>query len=123
MPKTMFQKIWDSHVIYQEEGQPSILYVDLHLVHEVTSAQAFEGLRTSNRKVRRPDLTIATADHNVPTSPGRLPITDSIAKQQIDTLNQNCDDFDVPIYGMHDKRQGIVHVLSLIHISEPTRPY
>ena len=111
MPKTMFQKIWDSHVIYQEEGQPSILYVDLHLVHEVTSAQAFEGLRTSNRKVRRPDLTIATADHNVPTSPGRLPITDSIAKQQIDTLNQNCDDFDVPIYGMHDKRQGIVHVI------------
>ena len=107
----MFQKIWDSHVIYQEEGQPSILYVDLHLVHEVTSAQAFEGLRTSNRKVRRPDLTIATADHNVPTSPGRLPITDSIAKQQIDTLNQNCDDFDVPIYGMHDKRQGIVHVI------------
>ena len=111
MPKTMFQKIWDSHVIYQEEGQPSILYVDLHLVHEVTSAQAFEGLRTSNRKVRRPDLTIATADHNVPTSPGRLPITDSIAKQQIETLNQNCDDFDVPIYGMHDKRQGIVHVI------------
>ena len=111
MPKTMFQKIWDSHVIYQEEGQPSILYVDLHLVHEVTSAQAFEGLRTSNRNVRRPDLTIATADHNVPTSPGRLPITDSIAKQQIDTLNQNCDDFDVPIYGMHDKRQGIVHVI------------
>ena len=107
----MFQKIWDSHVIYQEEGQPSILYVDLHLVHEVTSAQAFEGLRTSNRKVRRPDLTIATADHNVPTSPGRLPITDSIAKQQIETLNQNCDDFDVPIYGMHDKRQGIVHVI------------
>ncbi len=89
MPKTMFQKIWDSHVIYQEEGQPSILYVDLHLVHEVTSAQAFEGLRTSNRKVRRPDLTIATADHNVPTSPGRLPITDSIAKQQIETVNQN----------------------------------
>ena len=111
MPKTMFQKIWDSHVIHQEEGQPTILYVDLHLVHEVTSAQAFEGLRISNRQVRRPDLTIATADHNVPTSPGRLPINDSIAKQQIETLNQNCHDFNIPIYDMHDERQGIVHVI------------
>ena len=107
----MFQKIWDSHVVHQQEGQPTVLYVDLHLVHEVTSAQAFEGLRISNRKVRRPDLTIATADHNVPTWTGRLPINDSLAKQQIETLNQNCHDFNVPIYDMHDKRQGIVHVI------------
>ena len=109
--KTLYDKLWDDHVVHDFGDGTSLIYIDRHLIHEVTSAQAFEGLRTSKRNVRRPDLTIATADHNVPTSPGPLPITDSIAKQQIETLNQNCDDFDVPIYGMHDKRQGIVHVI------------
>ena len=83
MPKTMFEKIWDAHVIYEEPGQPTLLYVDLHLVHEVTSPQAFEGLRLAGRKVRRTDLTVATADHNTPTWDISLPVTDPIAKQQL----------------------------------------
>ena len=87
MAKTMFDKIWDEHVVIDEIGKPTVLYVDLHLVHEVTSAQAFEGLRIANRKVRRPDLTVATVDHNVPTTDRSLPITDEISKKQIDTLD------------------------------------
>jgi 3-isopropylmalate/(R)-2-methylmalate dehydratase large subunit len=108
--KTMFEKIWDNHVIYQEEGKPSILYIDLHLVHEVTSPQAFEGLRLNNRKVRRPDLTFATMDHNVPTK-DRFNITDPISKQQIDTLARNCADFGIKLFDLNSLDQGVVHVM------------
>ncbi|ULO09377.1 3-isopropylmalate dehydratase large subunit [Paenibacillus sp. 19GGS1-52] len=108
--KTMFEKIWNNHVIHQEEGKPSILYIDLHLVHEVTSPQAFEGLRLSGRKVRRPELTFATMDHNVPTT-DRFNIKDPISKQQIDTLSQNCRDFGVKLYDLDNIDQGVVHVM------------
>jgi 3-isopropylmalate/(R)-2-methylmalate dehydratase large subunit len=111
MPRTLFQKIWDNHVVHAEEGRQTILYIDLHLVHEVTSAQAFEGLRLSGRKVRRPERTIATADHNVPTSDRSLPIADPISKQQIDTLRTNCRDFGITHFDLDDPRQGIVHVI------------
>ncbi len=110
-PRTLFEKIWDNHVVYAEEGRQSILYVDLQLVHEVTSAQAFEGLRLAGRKVRRPERTIATADHNVPTSDRSLPIADPISKQQIDTLRNNCREFGITHYDLDDVRQGIVHVI------------
>lgn len=106
----MFEKIWDNHVIHQEEGKPGILYIDLHLVHEVTSPQAFEGLRLSGRKVRRPELTFATMDHNVPTK-DRFNITDPISKQQIDTLTKNCQDFGVTLYDLDTIDQGVVHVM------------
>src|SRR6478736_7151155 len=96
--KTMFEKIWDNHVIHQEAGKPSIIYIDLHLVHEVTSPQAFEGLRLSGRKVRRPDLTFATVDHNVPTSARHLPIADPLARQQVETLRENAVAFGVALY-------------------------
>lgn len=108
--RTMFEKIWDNHVIHQEEGKPSLLYIDLHLVHEVTSPQAFEGLRLAGRKVRRPDLTFATMDHNVPTK-DKFNITDPIAKQQIDTLIQNCRDFGVPLADLNSPDQGVVHII------------
>ncbi|RXT08075.1 3-isopropylmalate dehydratase large subunit [Ammoniphilus sp. CFH 90114] len=109
-PRTMFEKIWDNHIIHQEEGKPSLLYIDLHLVHEVTSPQAFEGLRLTGRQVRRPDLTFATMDHNVPTK-DRFNITDPIAKQQIDTLIQNCKDFGVPLADLNSPDQGVVHII------------
>lgn len=110
-PRTAFEKIWDAHVVRQEEGRPSLLYVDLHLVHEVTSPQAFEGLRLAERSVRRPDLTIATVDHNVPTTDRGLPIRDEISRKQIETLKRNCEEFGVRLYGMDSDRQGIVHVI------------
>lgn len=110
-PRTLFQKIWDDHVVHTEPGRQTILYVDLHLVHEVTSPQAFEGLRLANRKVRRPERTIATADHNVPTTDRRLPIADPISKQQIDTLRNNCQEFGIRYYDLGDVHQGIVHVI------------
>src|ERR671910_1933909 len=110
-PRTLFEKIWDDHVVYAEEGKQTILYIDLHLVHEVTSPQAFEGLRLAGRKVRRPERTIATADHNVPTTDRSLPIADPISKQQIDTLRNNCREFGITHYDMGDVRQGIVHVI------------
>ncbi|WP_019533120.1 3-isopropylmalate dehydratase large subunit [Paenibacillus ginsengihumi] len=110
MAKTMFEKIWDNHVIHSEPGKPSIIYIDLHLVHEVTSPQAFEGLRLSGRKVRRPDLTFATMDHNVPTK-DRFNITDPISKQQIDTLSKNCADFGVKLFDLNNIDQGVVHVM------------
>jgi 3-isopropylmalate/(R)-2-methylmalate dehydratase large subunit len=110
-PSTLFEKIWNSHVVHQEEGKPSLLYVDLHLVHEVTSPQAFEGLRLAERTVRRPDLTIATVDHNVPTTDRSLPIRDEVSRRQIETLNQNCAEFGVKLYDMHSDRQGIVHII------------
>lgn len=110
-PKTMFEKIWEQHVVAQEPGKPAILYIDLHLVHEVTSPQAFDGLRMAGRKVRRPDLTVATADHNVPTWSRDLPITDEIALKQIETLTRNCQEFGITLYDLYSPNQGIVHVI------------
>ena len=110
-PRTLFEKIWDAHVVHAQEGRQTMLYIDLQLVHEVTSAQAFEGLRIAGRKVRRPERTIATADHNVPTTDRSIPIADPISKQQIDTLRNNCQEFGITHYDMGDVRQGIVHVI------------
>jgi len=107
----LFEKIWDRHVVHAEKGKQTILYIDLQLVHEVTSPQAFESLRLSARSVRRPGRTVATADHNVPTTSRLLPITDEIAKQQIDTLRKNCKDFGICLYDIDDRNQGIVHVI------------
>lgn len=109
-PMTMFEKIWKDHVVDHEEGKPTLLYIDLHLVHEVTSPQAFEGLRIAGREVRRPDLTFATMDHNVPTK-DRFNIEDPIAKQQIDALFHNCKEFDVPLADLSSSEQGIVHII------------
>lgn len=111
MPRTMFEKIWESHIVHAEEGKPALLYIDLHLVHEVTSPQAFDGLRMSGRKARRPDLTVATMDHNVPTTDRSLPITDPISKLQMETLAKNCEEFGITLYDLHHKKQGIVHVI------------
>ncbi len=110
-PKTILEKIWDAHLVHEAQGEPAVLYVDLHLVHEVTSAQAFEGLRLAGRSVRRPDLTIATADHNTPTWDRSLPITDPISKQQLDALSRNCEEFGITLYDMHSPNQGIVHII------------
>ena len=109
--RTLVDKIWDSHVVEQGENGTCLLYIDRHLVHEVTSPQAFEGLRTSGRKVRRPELTLAVPDHNVPTTDRSRPIEDETSRIQVDTLEQNCADFGVPLFGMRDIRQGIVHVI------------
>jgi 3-isopropylmalate/(R)-2-methylmalate dehydratase large subunit len=112
MPKTMFEKIWDQHVVVDPDGQPALIYIDLHLVHEVTSPQAFEALRISNRDVRRPDLTISTVDHNLPTDETRMQeIKDPIARQQVETLRKNCKDFDITLYDVDSEGQGIVHVI------------
>lgn len=111
VPRTMFQKIWDEHVVYEQEGRQAILYIDLQLVHEVTSPQAFEGLRLAGRKVRRPEKTVATVDHNVPTTSRELPITDDISKRQIDALRENCRQFGIRFYDLTDPHQGIVHVI------------
>ena len=110
---TLFDKIWNSHVVFEEEGQPTLLYIDLHLVHEVTSPQAFEGLRLSDRLVRRPDLTYATMDHNVPTTDRRKPIEDEISAQQIEVLRKNCEEFGVTLFGLNinSDLQGIVHII------------
>lgn len=110
-PRTMFEKIWDNHVVHAEDGKPSLLYIDLQLVHEVTSPQAFEGLRLAGRKVRRPDRTFATMDHNVPTTDRSLPITDEIAKKQMATLKANCEEFGITLYGIDSPDNGIVHVI------------
>ena len=107
----MFAKIWDAHVVHEEPGQQAILYIDRHLVHEVTSPQAFDGLRLAGRKVRRPELTFATPDHNVPTTDRSLPIADVISKQQIDTLRNNCQEFGIRLYDLNHPQQGIVHVI------------
>src|SRR6267143_777803 len=109
MARTLFEKLWDTHVVREPEDQPALLYIDLHLVHEVTSPQAFEGLRVSGRPVRRPDLTVATMDHNVPTLDG--PITDPLARAQLDALRHNCDEFGVQLYATGSGREGIVHVI------------
>ncbi len=109
MARSLFEKIWEGHVVREAEGEPTLLYIDLHLVHEVTSAQAFDGLRVAGRKVRRPELTVATMDHNVPTLPG--PIEDPLARAQLDALSKNCDEFGVPLYATGSGREGIVHVI------------
>jgi 3-isopropylmalate/(R)-2-methylmalate dehydratase large subunit len=110
-PKTMFEKIWDSHVVSDEPGKPSLLYVDLHLVHEITSAQAFDGLRMNNRTVRRPDKTVVVADHNVPTKDRDKPLEDKVAKTQLDALAKNTSEFGLDYFDMFSEKQGIVHVI------------
>ena len=111
MPQTLFEKIWNAHIVHQEDAKPALLYIDCHLIHEVTTPQAFEGLRLSGRKVRCTDLTYATIDHNVPTTDRSLPILDPIAKQQIKTLEANCCEFGINLYGLDSPFQGIVHVI------------
>jgi len=112
-PKTLFEKVWQQHLVAEPAGEPSILYIDLHLVHEVTSPQAFDGLRMTGRKLRRPDRTVATVDHNVPTSSieDRLHIVDQIASKQIEALRKNCADFGVELYDVQSPNQGIVHII------------
>jgi 3-isopropylmalate/(R)-2-methylmalate dehydratase large subunit len=110
MPRTIIEKIWDQHLIHREEGRPDLLYIDLHLVHEVTSPQAFEGLRANTREVRRPELTFATVDHNVPTISGRMS-TDPVSIKQMTTLEKNCEEFGIPLAGINHPDQGIVHVI------------
>src|SRR2546428_1262839 len=109
--RTLFEKVWDEHVVSAPPGQSPLLFIDLHLVHEVTSPQAFDGLRTAGRKVRQPHRTVATVDHNVPTTPRGTPITDPIAARQIQALQQNCKEFGVPLFDMDSAEQGIVHVI------------
>jgi 3-isopropylmalate/(R)-2-methylmalate dehydratase large subunit len=112
-PKTLFEKVWQQHLVVEPAGEPSILYIDLHLIHEVTSPQAFDGLRMTHRKLRRPDRTVATVDHNVPTSSieDRLHIVDQIASKQIEALRKNCADFGVELYDVQSPNQGIVHII------------
>ena len=111
MPQTIIEKIWNQHVVDQQEGAPAILAIDLHLVHEVTSPQAFTGLRSRGLKVRRPDRTVATADHSIPTTPRNLPIADEMAAAQVKQLEANCAEFGVPLHGWESPNQGIVHVI------------
>jgi 3-isopropylmalate/(R)-2-methylmalate dehydratase large subunit len=111
MPQTIIEKLWKSHVVHEQAGAPTLLFIDLHLVHEVTSPQAFDGLRARGIKVRRPDLTIATADHSIPTTDRSLPIVDQIAAKQLAQLETNCAEFDIRCLGIHSDRQGIVHVI------------
>jgi 3-isopropylmalate/(R)-2-methylmalate dehydratase large subunit len=110
-PRTIIEKIWDNHVVAQQPGAPALLYIDLHLVHEVTSPQAFAGLRQRALKVRRPDLTIAVTDHSTPTTPRSLPILDRVAAAQVEQLEQNCRDFGITCFGFHSDKQGICHVI------------
>src|ERR687884_956005 len=109
--RTLFAKLWDEHVVRAAAGEPALLYIDLHLVHEVTSPQAFEGLRAAGRRVRRPDLTFATVDHNVPTTDRALPFADPVAAQQMEALRRNCREFGVRLYDIDAAEQGIVHVI------------
>jgi 3-isopropylmalate/(R)-2-methylmalate dehydratase large subunit len=111
MPRTIVDRIWNAHVVAEPPDAPSLLYIDLHLVHEVTSPQAFDGLRARGLKVRRPDLTIATTDHSVPTTDRSLPIADEVAARQVARLEENCREFNIPCYGRESDRQGIVHVI------------
>ncbi|MBS1873690.1 MAG: 3-isopropylmalate dehydratase large subunit [Acidobacteria bacterium] len=111
MPRTIIEKVWDNHVVAQQAGAPALLFIDLHLVHEVTSPQAFSGLRARGIKVRRPDLTIATTDHSTPTTPRSLPIVDPIARAQVAQLEANCKEFGIPCFGFQSDRQGVVHVM------------
>src|SRR5678809_793974 len=108
---TLFDKLWQSHVVREARGEPTLLYIDLHLIHEVTSPQAFDGLRQAGRKIRRPDLTFGTVDHNVPTTDRSLPIADATAANQVETLRRNCKEFDIQLYDIDSPEQGIVHVI------------
>jgi 3-isopropylmalate/(R)-2-methylmalate dehydratase large subunit len=110
-PQTLFEKIWDQHVVVDEPGNPAVLYIDLHLIHEVTSPQAFTGLREKGLKVRRPDKTVATMDHGIPTTPPDVPISDIMVIRQINQLETNCEEFGIPLYGLHSANRGIVHVI------------
>ena len=109
--RTLFNKLWDAHVVREARGEPTLLYIDLHLIHEVTSPQAFDGLRQAGRKVRRPDLTFGTVDHNVPTTDRSLPIADATAATQVETLRRNCHEFGIQLFDIHSPEQGIVHVI------------
>jgi 3-isopropylmalate/(R)-2-methylmalate dehydratase large subunit len=111
MGRTLAEKVWDAHLVHRADGEPDLLYVDLHLVHEVTSPQAFEGLRLAGRRVRRPDLTLATEDHNVPTVGIDLPIADPVSRTQIETLRRNCEEFGLVLHRMGQSEQGIVHII------------
>ena len=111
MPKTLYDKIWDDHLVHQQSDGNTLIYVDRHLVHEVTSPQAFEGLRVQKRKVRRPELTLAVPDHNVPTTDRSKGISDNQSKIQVDTLRNNCKEFGIQLFDVNDKRQGIVHII------------
>ena len=113
MGTTLFERVWDAHVVREEPGAPALLYIDLHLIHEVTSPQAFEGLRLASRSVRRPDKTLATADHNVPTdgTPAARLIADELSRVQVETLERNCEEFGIPLFSLGSERQGIVHVI------------
>ena len=111
MPLTLYDKIWKEHLVHQQEDGTALLFVDRHLIHEVTSPQAFEGLRNSNRKVRQPNLTLAVVDHNIPTTDRSKGIDDKDSRIQIETLDKNCKEFGVQLFGVHDKRQGIVHIV------------
>src|SRR5690349_12522389 len=111
MGRTLSEKVWDAHVVRHADGEPDLLYIDLHLVHEVTSPQAFDGLRMAGRGVRRPDLTVATEDHNVPTTDIHLPIKDPISAKQVQVLRANAEEFGIRLYPMGDAGQGIVHVI------------
>jgi 3-isopropylmalate/(R)-2-methylmalate dehydratase large subunit len=111
MARNIYQKIWDAHAVHAEAGRGAILYIDRHFVHEVTSPQAFEGLRLAGRKVRRPGLTFATMDHNIPTTDRSAPIADELSRRQIEVLEANCAEFDIECFGMNDRRNGIVHVV------------
>src|ERR1043165_8800003 len=111
MAKTLYDKIWDAHLVLETPGESSVLYIDRHLVHEVTSPQAFEGLRNTGRKVRQPKLTLAVADHNVPTTDRAKGITDPESREQVETLERNAKEFDVEYLAMNDIRQGIVHIV------------
>ncbi|NUM55275.1 MAG: 3-isopropylmalate dehydratase large subunit [Candidatus Hydrogenedentes bacterium] len=111
MPKNIYEKIWDAHLVLEEPGKDAILYIDRHYVHEVTSPQAFEGLRLAGRTVRRPELTFATMDHNIPTTDRSQPIRDEMSRLQVETLKNNCDEFSIACFDMKDRRNGIVHVI------------
>src|SRR5215208_8445877 len=107
--KTLFERIWERHLVAEPAGEPAVLFVDLHLVHEVTSAQAFDGLRLAGRRVRRPGRTLATMDHNVQTTDG--PIEDELSRVQLDALQRNCEEFGIPLFATGSGREGIVHVI------------
>ncbi len=111
MPKTLYDKIWSDHLVHQQDDGTSLLFVDRHLIHEVTSPQAFEGLRNNKRNVRHPNLTLAVVDHNIPTTDRSKGIDDNDSRIQVETLEKNCKDFDIKLFGMNDKRQGIVHIV------------
>src|SRR5215203_3293987 len=111
MMSTLFEKLWQAHIVREARGEPTLLYIDLHLIHEVTSPQAFEGLRQAGRTVRRPDRTFGTVDHNVPTTDRSLPIADATAANQIETLRRNCKEFGIQLFDIHSPEQGIVHVI------------